>query len=414
MNPEIDFSKFDILGEDITPLFNDLANKPAVHWNESSQVWVAGHHDAVVEGFSGKLPLSAERHLIAIGVFPEEEHAIKAANIAKYFPHFVTNVEPPEHSRLRKLLMAAFSKRIAEGYREVVREIVGRTVEQLGNATQIDFVAQFARPVTVSTILHVMGLSPDFYADTERWARALNEGLAGVPDPERIQKADKAIGEMAGRFVPVIRERRASGSQVRDFLGELILAGEDGDRLSDEEIAAQMMLVIVAGHDTTLNTMALTIAKLSRHQEVAEYMRRNPDNFEQCIMELMRVVNMSTLMSRIVTADFTWHGQDLKAGQIVFLLIAGANRDPSVFAQPDKIDLDRSNQARNMTFAPGRHFCIGHWFAKMIMSEALPAFMGRFESWQVPVERLEFSNSIGFRGLVTLPLQLTPMRVEAW
>ncbi|WP_176590511.1 cytochrome P450 [Sphingobium sp. EM0848] len=412
MNPEIDFSKFDILGDDIIPLFNDLAKKPAVHWNESSQVWVAGHHDAVVEGFSGKLPLSAERHLIAIGIFPEEERAAKTGNILKYFPHFVTNVEPPEHSRLRKLLMAAFSKRIAEGYREVVREIVGRTIDQLGNTTQIDFVAQFARPITVSAILHVMGLGPDYYADTERWARALNEGLAGMPDPERIQKADEAIGDMAARFMPVICERRESGSQERDFLGELILAGEDGDRLSDEEIAAQLMLVIVAGHDTTLNTMALTVAKLSSHQDVVEYIRQNPDHFEQCIMEMMRVVNMSTLMSRIVTADFTWHGQDLKAGQIAFLLIAGANRDPTVFAQPNEIDFSR-NQGRNMTFAPGRHFCIGHWFAKMIMSEALPAFMERFEDWKVPADRLEFSNSIGFRGLVKLPLQLMPRGVDA-
>lgn len=410
MKPEIDFTKFDVLGDDVIPLFDDLANKPAVHWNETAQVWVAGHHESVVEGFSGRLPLSAERHLIAVGIFREEERATKVGNIVKYFPHFVTNVEPPEHSRLRKLLMAAFSKRVAEGYRGVVHDIVARTIARLDDLDQFDFIDQFARPVTVGIILHVMGLGDEYYAQTERWARALNEGLAGMPDPARIQKADQAIGEMAERFMPIIRERRASGSQERDFLGELLLAGEEGDQLTDEEIAAQLMLVIVAGHDTTLNTMGLTVAKLSRHPELVKYMREHPEQFEQCIMEMMRVVNMSTLMSRIVTADFTWHGQELKAGQIVFLMIAGANRDPSVFAKPGKIDFTRS-QTGNMTFAPGRHFCIGHWFAKMIMSEALPAFMAQYESWSCGSGKLEFSNSIGFRGLVDLPLRLQPTRI---
>lgn len=260
----------------------------------------------------------------------------------------------------------------------------------------VDFVDAVARPITARTILHVIGLPDDLMPRFEYWAQTINSGLSGGnPDRDLIARANDVLEEMRDAIEAEVA--RAGPGNRGDILSLLMAASIEGEQLTRDEVVAQMILIIIAGHDTTLNTMTLCIAKLASLPDAGDYLRQNPEAFDGWIMELMRVVAMSTSMVRVAAEDFEWRGQHLKKGDFVFLMIAAANRDPADFPEPELVDFTRS-QRGNLTFAPGPHFCVDHWFAKMMMSEALPAFLDRFEQWDLLEDRLVFGDATGFRG----------------
>jgi pimeloyl-[acyl-carrier protein] synthase len=165
----------------------------------------------------------------------------------------------------------------------------------------------------------------------------------------------------------------------------------------------------VAGHDSTANTMTLITEALSRHPEAWAYMRAHPEDMPNCINELMRYVAMASGQPRLVAEDFEWHGQRLKKGEPVALLIAGANRDPRVFKDPEKLDFSRDNSA-SQVFAPGIHHCIGHLLAKMQLIEFFTALVERFDSVEVLDEKLDFMPAFVFRGMYGMNVRFHPRK----
>lgn len=405
--PDIDLSRFAHLGDDILPKLDALRETDPLHWSESNHCWIATGHHFVAEGFAGRVPLSARRHELIASYFPDPvERERRIGYLLQIFSRFVINMDAPDHGRLRRLLTTALGRPIAERFRPFVRDCVHHAFADLKSQSEIDFVEQVARRITARTILQVIGLPQNHLARMEYWARIINNGLSGGnPDPELIATTNDVFEEMRDILEAEIAYRK--GVDQGDFISLLLGASDGSDRLSRDEVIAQLILILIAGHDTTLNTMALAVAKLAGLTQEREFVREHPDQFEAWIMELMRVVAMSTSMVRIVAEDFDWHARQLRKGQFVFLMIAAANRDPAVFANPQQVDFTRSQQG-NMTFAPGPHFCVGHWFAKMIMSEVLPAFINRYEAWELIDERLTFTSATGFRGPVHLRLRLHP------
>jgi pimeloyl-[acyl-carrier protein] synthase len=165
-------------------------------------------------------------------------------------------------------------------------------------------------------------------------------------------------------------------------------------------------ITLIAGHDTTANTIALGTAALAQHPAACEYIRENPQSIGPAVMELSRHVAMSTAQPRLVSEDCNWHGHEIKKGQFALIFIAGANRDPSLFANPERMDFSRRQDA-NMTFGPGLHHCIGHLLAKMQLGEFFPELVRRFDPEMVE-KRLDFTTTLVFRGLNTLPIRLRP------
>ena len=196
--------------------------------------------------------------------------------------------------------------------------------------------------------------------------------------------------------------RRATPSQ--DFLSEMVTARDGADRLSDEEIIGVCVVVLIAGHDTTMNSMALGTVALVRHPQAREYLLGNPDSLSNSIMELARFIAMSTMQPRVVSADFEWHGQQLRQGDYVLLMLAGGNRDPRVFPDPETLDMTRPTEM-SLVFGTGIHHCIGHLLAKMQLGELLPELFRRFDVEILP-NGIEFSPVLSQRGLTRLDVRL--------
>jgi cytochrome P450 len=389
----------------------NLARERApVFWRELSQTWIVGRHEDVCDGFQGRVPLanrgrSANFALMAV---PKDQQAELVPNLHGYLPNWIVDVDPPQHTRLRKLVMSAFTKRVVENLRGYSRERVGQLLDKAERQIDIEFNEQIASPLPGNVIFKLFGLPNERFSDLRDWTNAVVGAMTTPGTPlEALQACDQALGEMNALVTAELGKR--SDSPRDDLLTKLLQATQDGETLTLDELLGAMHIFIVAGHDSTANTMALGTEALSRHPEAWEYMRSHPDEIMNCVNELMRYVVMSAGQPRIVAEDFEWHGQHLRKGQPVALLIAGANRDPRVFDDPEILDFKRDNSAMQV-FAPGVHHCIGHLLAKMQLCEYFSALVDRFEGLEVLDEELDFMPAFVFRGLYGMNVRFHPRK----
>jgi pimeloyl-[acyl-carrier protein] synthase len=409
-DPALDFdlSRADLLGNRLLDKLNALREAEPLYWSEPQQTWIVTSHEAVAEGFRGHLPLSSKRHEIIASFIPDAAEREKHIGyLMEVLPTWVNFSDPPQQLRLRRLMIKAFSRQVAESYRPYVRQVVAETLDTLAGRDQVEIIEEVARPVPARMILRLMGLGEEYYPNLKEWSLLANNGLSGYPTIETMAATNQCFLDMRALFLEEIARRQKAPTD--DFLSSLLTAREGSDALSELEILGVCHLILLAGHDSTTNSIALGIAALAEDPEAASFMRAHPERIGDTIMELMRYSAMSTSMTRTVTEDFEWHGRQMKKGQVVHLMIAGANRDPRVFPNPERIDMTRP-QDQNMTFAPGLHHCIGFFQARMQLSEFFPEFLRRYERFEMLDPEIEFSNGLSFRGPLRLNMRLTPRR----
>jgi cytochrome P450 len=191
------------------------------------------------------------------------------------------------------------------------------------------------------------------------------------------------------------------------LLSALLHATEDGETLSDDEMLAALSLLLVAGHDTTHNSITLGVLALSRSPSSWSYMREHPERILDCVNELMRISAMSAAQARVALQEFEWGGKTIKQGDAVFLMQAAGNRDPAVFPHPGQIDFSHDNN-QSLVFGPGLHHCVGHLLAKMQLCEFFSQLVQRFDSVEILDKRLDFMPQIVFRGLFKLNVRFHP------
>jgi len=370
-----------------------------VFWSELSNTWIIGRHADVSDGFRGRKPLINRGRLFtfALGAVSPDQRAKLLPNMHRYMPSWILEVDPPDHTRLRRLVMVAFTKRIVENMRGTIRARVDELLDYAESSREVEFNEKIARLLPGYIVFKMLGMPEKYMADLREWSNALVLALSRPGTSiEELRACDEAIAQM-NRIVLEELEKRRTAPQD-DLLTELLHATDEGDKLTIEELLGVMHILIVAGHDTTANTMTLITEALSRRPDAWDYIRDNPDQILACVNELMRYVAMSAGQPKFVGADFEWHGQQLRKGQPVVLLIAGANRDPRVFDNPEALDFSRNN-IDSQVFAPGIHHCIGHLLAKLQLCEFVSALVNRFESVQVLDDPLNFMPTFAFRGM---------------
>ncbi|WP_198351107.1 cytochrome P450 [Flavisphingomonas formosensis] len=402
---ELDFH-MDIkgLGNNLVDRLDALRAVDPIYWSALNQAWLVTGHKEVLDGYYGRLPLSSVRlPYLAVAHLNAEERA-QIPEVMSAPRHWLLNMDGDEHHRIRRLIQKAFGKPVVGAIRPDVQRYVQETLDAVAMVDgPVDFVEEVARIIPARMILKVLGFDDTLIARLQHWSICMNTtGNLNVPLPDLIE-VDKVIGELRDLFNPMFEERRRNPGN--DFISALVTAVDEGDTLTDEEMFGVCQITLIAGHDTTVNTMALGIAELARDPAAVATLRADPAFGTDKVMEIQRKAQMSTFMSRVVAEDFDWNGHKLSKGQFVLLCQGAANRDPAVFAQPDRFDFARSQQA-NMAFAPGLHHCIGHLLAKMVLGEFFPAFVNRFD-FELVDERLDFSPTMAFRGLEALPIRLT-------
>jgi len=394
-----------LLGE-----LNQLREHDPLYWSEASHCWIVSGHAEVTEGFSGALPLSSTHIPKSLyRTMPPEELNIRLPTSMRYMSRIVTNLDGAEHANLRKLLVKAFNRKLVEGLRPYVRERVSMLLDTAVQRREMEFHEGIARMLPGAVILRLLGMSPDYLPRLKGWADGVTIALTSFnPKPEWLDGLEVVVSDMIKVFTAEIEQRRVAPQP--DFITQLLNTVEDDARLSMDEMLATLILIIIAGHDTTSNSLTLGIRALARNPGAWQYWRDHPEKGVDCAIELMRYIAMSTTLPRIAAADFEWRGRRIRQGDLVMLMVAGGNRDPRVYARPESLDFTRSNDTA-LTFGPGLHHCIGHLLAKLQLSEFFGALVQRFDGIEF-LEEPTFTPALVFRSVTALKLRFNPRAVS--
>ena len=317
---------------------------------------------------------------------------------------FMLQQDPPNHTRLRKLVSKAFTPRAVESWRPRVRAIVDEQLEAAFEAGEMDVVAGLALPVPATLICELLGVP---VADRDRftvWTADATHGLAGNQAPPEIQQRalDAAMG-LGGYFTDLIEERRQHLTD--DLLSVLIRAEEEGDRLSSTELIVQSIGLLIAGFETTIGLIGNGAAAFARHPAECAKLRARPDLIPNAIDECLRFDGPIGMTVRVLHEDAEIGGHRIPADTEVFAILWGANRDPEVFADPDRFDIERKNAHDHLAFGGGTHFCLGSHLARMEAQEALGALVTRAPRLELATDRIEWGASL-FRVPARLPMRL--------
>lgn len=311
--------------------------------------------------------------------------------------------DPPDHTRLRGLVNKAFTPRTVEGLRPRIGRIASDLLDRAEGAGGMDLVADFAYPLPLTVISEMLGVPPEDRETFKAWSTTLAANLDPLIPPEAVARAMAAGDAFDEYFRALIAERRARPRD--DLLSALIAAEEAGDRLTEDELLATLTLLLVAGHETTVNLIGNGTLALLRNPGELERLRANAALAPAAVEELLRYDSPVQLTARTALEDADVAGTVIPKGRTAVVVIGAANRDPAEFPDPDRLDVGRAD-VRHLAFGGGIHFCLGASLARVEGEIAITALLRRFPAIALAADAPQWRETITLRGLKSLPLTL--------
>ncbi|WP_030378151.1 MULTISPECIES: cytochrome P450 family protein [unclassified Streptomyces] len=315
------------------------------------------------------------------------------------------NMDPPDHTRIRRLVSQAFTPRRIQQLRDPVRRIADRLLDARRGDEEFDLIAAYAAPLPIAVICDLLGIPEDSRPDFRSWTDALM-----APDPTRPARARDAVGRLLAFFTGLLADRRRRPGD--DLLSALIAVRDEEDRLSEDELMSLAFLVLVAGYENTVHLIGNAVAALLAHPAQLAALRADPELLDGAVEELARYDGpMPLAIRRFPVEDLTIGGVTVPAGETVLLSLAAAHRDPRRFPEPDRLDLTR-DATGHLALGHGIHYCLGAPLARMETSIALTALFDRFPDLTpaCPPQDLRHRSSMRSRGLVALPVRTAAPR----
>jgi pimeloyl-[acyl-carrier protein] synthase len=340
-------------------------------------------------------------------VMTREELGLPPEPPAEYLPliqmqrKWMLFSDPPDHTRLRMLVHKAFTPRIIEQLREHIEAITDELLDRIQDAGEMDVIADLAVPLPVTVIAELLGVPVEDQATFRSWSRELAGTLELIDDPALYERATQATLEFDAYFRALAAERRRQPRE--DLLTALVQAEEAGDKLTEEELVSTCILLLIAGHETTVNLIGNGTLALLRNPDQMRRLQQNPALIKTAIEELLRYDSPVQMTTRWVLEDLEFKGNSMKKGQQVALMLGAANRDPDRFEDPDQLDITRENN-KHLAFGNGIHFCLGAPLARLEGQIAIDALRRRMPGLRLAVEAPPFRDTFVLRGLQTLPV----------
>jgi cytochrome P450 len=310
--------------------------------------------------------------------------------------------DPPDHTRLRGLVSKAFTPRVVERLRPHIQEIVDGLLDRVEGQGTMDLIEEFAYPIPVMVICELLGVPVEDHERFKTWSLDLARGLDSIMlpvDSEVARRSGIARQGLTDYFRALIAARRAAPRN--DLLSALIAAEEAGDTLSEDELLASSILLLVAGHETTVNLIGNGTLALLRHPDQLRRLRDDPGLIASAVEELLRYDGPVQRTARMPSVDVAIGGRTIKQGEMVMPFIGAADRDPAQFPDPDRLDLARADN-RHVAFGMGIHFCLGAPLARVEGQLAINTLLRRLPKLALASERPEYRQSLTLRGLKAL------------
>jgi cytochrome P450 len=310
------------------------------------------------------------------------------------------NMDPPDHTRIRRLVSRAFTPRRIEQLREPIRRTADELLDAIAADERADLIASYAAPLPITVICDLLGVAPADRLDFRSWTDALV-----APDPTRPSLAREAIGTMLSFLTRLIAGKRTAPAD--DLLSAMITVRDEEDRLNEDELTSLAFLILFAGYENTVHLIGNAILALLRHPDQSAESRADPTRLSAVVEESARYDGpMPLAIRRFPTEDTSIGGVTIPAGETVLLSLAAAHRDPRRFTDPDRFDIHR-DATGHLALGHGIHYCLGAPLARMETEIALSALLGRFPDMvlDVPPGELRWRPSMRSRGLLALPVR---------
>jgi cytochrome P450 len=313
--------------------------------------------------------------------------------------------DPPVHTRLRRLVSRDFTPRRIRELEPRIREIAAQLVDTAQRKESLDVMADVANTLPVMVIAEMLGVPPEMYQTFKHWSDKIVEAdnvLPGMPMPDDIKLA---MSELRDFFSTQIEQRR--GRPGPDLVSALVAAHEQSEALSAGELLAFVILLLLAGNETTTNLIGNGMLALGRHPDQMSLLRQKPELMPRAIDEMLRYDGPVQSTFRTAICDTNVGGTDIKAGTGVFVMVAAANRDPAHFPDPDKFNISRDPND-HLAFGEGIHFCLGSGLARVEGSIAIATMLERFPGLRLanPEVPLKYKGSYFLRGLAQLEMAI--------
>jgi cytochrome P450 len=380
------------------PLYRRLRTEDPVHWDSFLHAWVVTRYADVIHVLRD---FSANRTPT-----PEQLSAmdLSALNpIAQVMVRQMLFMDPPDHTRLRALASAAFTPHRVERLRSHIHEIVDGLLDPLVAVGRMDVIADLAGPLPAIVTAEMLGVPVADHEQLRAWSADFAEMLGNFQhNPGRFPRVLRSVEEMGAYFRSAIRVRR---DRPRDGLIQAMMTAEvAGSRLSEEEIVANLIVTMVGGQETTTNLIGNGVLALLRNPEQLQKLRADASLIPSAVEELLRFDCPSQHTARLAPGDIEIAGKPIRTRQAVIAVMGAANRDPERFADPDRLDITRTNN-RHVAFGWAAHFCFGAPLARLEGQIAFETIVRRLPELALqPAAPLVWRHNLGLRGLTALPV----------
>ncbi len=387
------------------PVYAQLREVDPVHWSPSLKSWIITRYTDVRDLLLSD-HLSVNRLIQFYKALPPADAAL-LKDIIHYLNLWLAFRDPPDHTRVRRIMRHAFTAKAVEEIRPNIIELTDMLLDRLEAAdiNDVDLIREFALQLPAFVIMDLLDVPRDMLDDFKEWSDDMAVFIGGArTSGDKYKRAARGCEKMSGYFRQLIQERTANPKP--GFLMDLINAREDGEKLSDDELVATCILVLFAGHETTTNLIGNAALLLMRHDEQRHKLRDNPDLIDGMIEEVLRFDGPTNALVRVVAQDHELHGRQLRQGERVFVMVNSANRDSRIFDNADKFDISRQ-QNRHLTFGQGIHLCLGAKLAREEGRIAVQRLFDRFPELALdPDNPPAWLDAMVPRGTRHLPVRL--------
>ena len=384
------------------PIYRRLQREAPVHFQlheEDAPVWWISRYDDIVE-------LIRDPRMVVEDV-PQDDYTPPPppealTDVIALVDGMMLRRDPPDHTRLRGLVSRAFTPRTVERLRGRIQDLVDELLWENAGGTHMDLIADLAAPLPVMVIAELLGLPPEDRKQLKAWSDDIVPMLDGSLRDDNVASIFRATVELKAYLAEIVRDRRSNPRD--DLISGLVAAQDERDALSDIEVIATSILILGAGHETTTNLIGNGMLALLAHKDQKEHLLAEPDRIANAVEEMLRFDSPVQVTSRHPIEDIEFRGCTLKKGQEVDLLFGAANRDPGVFADPNRFDIGREN-IRHLSFGHGTHFCLGAQLARLEAQIAIGTLVARRPALELAGEP-ERRPGFVLRGVNTLPVRL--------
>jgi cytochrome P450 len=329
------------------------------------------------------------------------KHSTEAASGQAITSESMLFSDPPQHSRLRRLFGRAFTMRRTENLRPRIEELTDQVLGSIPTGAEIDLVESVAMTIPIAVIGELLGVPRAAHHDLRRWNRTLTSVDSEQPEKYRAYMASLEY------FRNLIAEKVRSHDSADDLINAMVDPGSE-ERFDESELLTTIFLVMNAGYETTANLISSSVYALLKHPDQLELLRGDATLIPNAVEEFLRYESPLSLSTLRYTIEPVEIGDTIiPAGEVVFLALSSANRDPNRFAEPDRLDI-RRNAAAHLAFGHGIHHCVGAPLARLEGQIVLARLLEKFPRWEAaePLDRLNWRYTLQFRGLERLPVRL--------